>query len=180
MAIPPVEVRIDAGELEAIGRVLGNLSNMTDDVLRHAINRTGDMAFTKVKRVVAKQMGIKVGIAAGAMAVKRANFASLTYRIRSSGGYLSLKEFAARQTRKGVSAAPWGQRRVFPHTFIVKSLGGHVFSRTSAERLPLEKKWGPALPNELVKGESAKAFTDMVGDVLPRRVAHELARVLGT
>jgi len=36
------------------------------------------------------------------------------------------KEFGARQTSKGVSAAPWGERRVFPHTFIVLSRRGQA------------------------------------------------------
>lgn len=175
-----VEVRIDAGQIEAIGRRLGDMSNRTDDVIRRALNRTGDQTFTLLKRVVAKQMGIRVGRAAEQMEVKRANYSQLRYTIVGRGGTLPLKEFAARQTKRGVSAAPWGIRRVFPHTFIIKSKGGQVFSRKSEERGPIEVKWGPALPKELVKDESRKAFEQTVATVFPRRVEHELARLLGT
>ena len=56
-----------------------------------------------------------------------------------SGAHIPLAEFHARQTRRGVSAAPWGQRRVFPHTFIVEQLGGPVFKREGNARLPIRK-----------------------------------------
>src|SRR4029077_6422645 len=45
-----------------------------------------------------------------------------------SGAHTPLAEFHARQTRRGVSAAPWGQRRVFPHTFVVEKFGGQGFT----------------------------------------------------
>jgi len=171
-------VTLDVDDMLRAAGVLDRASNRTPDAVRRAINRTGDQAFTVVKRVVARQMGIRVGVAADQMRRKRASYESLSYVIGARGGYLSLKYFAARQTRRGVSAAPWNVRRVFPHTFIVGKLGGHVFSRTSKKRFPLEKKWGPALPNELVKGETAKAFTETVATVLPRRLEHELGRIL--
>ena len=71
---------------------------------------------------------------------------------------MSLKEFGARQTAKGVSAAPWGKRRVFPHAFIAPTLGGHVFIREGRSRLPIRKLWGPAIPREMVKDQSKEAF----------------------
>ena len=173
-----VGITLDVEDMLKAAGVISGAANRTDDAARRAINRTGDQAFTVVKRVVARQMGIRVGVAADAMRRKRADYGWLTYSIQAKGGYLSLKYFGARQTRKGVSAAPWNVRRIFPHTFIVKSLDGHVFVRTSAKRHPIEKKWGPALPNELVRGETLKAFQETVVTVLPRRLEHELARLL--
>lgn len=188
----PIEIRVDASQLELIEKKLGALSNRTDDVLRRALNRTGDMAFTQVKRAIARQMGMKVGDAAKSLTTRKASYAALRYSINAAGPYLPLKYFGARQLKKGVAATPWAVRRVFPHTFIVSSLGGHVFERSGKrvrmtkgifkgrKRQRLRKLWGPALPNELVKCETAKAFTDTVATVLPRRIEHELARALGT
>ena len=74
---------------------------------------------------------------------------------------LSLKEFSPRQTKAGVSAAPWGKRRVFPHSFIGKN--GHVFVRGKVDgkrvgRLPIYKLFGPNIPKEMVKDEAEKTF----------------------
>ena len=91
--------------------------------------------------------------------------------------HIALAEFHARQTRRGVSAAPWGLRRVFPHTFIVEKLGGQVFRREGGARLPIRKLWGPSLPIELVRGASPAAFEKAAAADLPQRVAHELGRL---
>lgn len=61
---------------------------------------------------------------------------------------------------------------------ITKKLGGRVFIRTSKNRFPIEMLFGPSIPEELVKGESERVFRETVADMLPRRVAHELSRLL--
>lgn len=147
--------------------------------LARALNHTGDKARTQVARVLVKQTGAKYAAIRKAMHSKPASIGALMYRIVSSGGYMSLKEFGARQTNKGVSAAPWGKRRVFPHTFIVSSLGGHVFERKGPSRLPIRKLWGPALPKEMVKDQSKAAFETTVATELPARVVHEVDAILG-
>lgn len=137
---------------------------------RSALNTTGKKVFTETKRAVAKQMGASQArvVKYGHLRRKPAMGNDLQTSIDSKGGYIPLKDFAARQTRPGVTAAPWGQRRLFKSTFIVPKLGGQVFKRTSGKRLPIETLWGPAVPKELVKDESKAAFERIAADVLPR------------
>jgi hypothetical protein len=146
--------------------------------LRRAINHTGDKARTQVGRALVKQTGLKYGRVREELRTINATVGSLSYIIRARGGYVSLKEFAARQTQKGVSAAPWGKRRVFPHTFIVASLGGHVFERKGPARYPIRKLWGPAIPAEMVKDQTKEAFEATVAADLPARVDHEISAIL--
>ena len=49
----------------------------------------------------------------------RANNAALEYLIVSRGGPIPLKHFGAYQTRKGVSAAPWRNRKIYRGAFIL-------------------------------------------------------------
>ncbi|MEO0980736.1 MAG: hypothetical protein AAFY24_25985, partial [Pseudomonadota bacterium] len=136
------------------------------------------------------QTGLKLRTIRSAMVPVRASGGSLTYRIKAKGGDIALKHFAARETRRGVSARPFGQRRVFASTFIkggkfpsrvAIGLGGHVFARTGSGRLPIEKqKSGVIIPREMIKGESAKAWQSTVAVVLPRRVVHEVRRITGS
>ena len=172
------EVAADLNALVSVENVLRQLGNQAPHAIRRAVNRTGDKALTQVTRALAKQTGVKYGVVKRALTVQRANFGRATYRISSRGGYISLKEFNARQTKNGVSAMVWGKRRVFPHSFISEKLGGHVFVRMGRARNPIRKMWGPALPAELVKDETAAAFLATVSTELPLRVAHEIAALL--
>jgi hypothetical protein len=172
-------VRVDARGFNRMAAVFERAGVNVKPALRRAINHTGDKARTHMGRALAKQTGLKYGQVRQALRTIPANVATLVYRIIAKGGYLSLKEFGARQTRKGVSAAPWGKRRVFPHTFIIASLGGHVFERKGAARYPIRKLWGPAIPAEMVKDQSRAAFEQTVEAELPARLTHEVDAILG-
>lgn len=192
-------VQIDATQLHEMVQRLNAIGRKVGPVAARAINRTGDMATTQVKRALAPQMGLGVGKIGERMKISRADANSLSYAIRGFGRPIGMKDFASRQTRKGVSAQPWGDRKVFPHSFVVKSLHGHVFKRTGEKvrmgmkhgrkrdsayagelRQPIKVMYGPGVPKELVKDQSKRAFESTVASVLPRRIAYEMARLFGT
>ncbi|MBB3937921.1 hypothetical protein [Aureimonas phyllosphaerae] len=166
-------------------RALGN--DESRKVLNRAINRTGEMARTKVVRALTKQTGLKRQVIVRAVKTKRSSWEGLTYVMETQGGDVGLRFFGARETRKGVSAAPFGGRKVFAGTFMqggrfpnrkALGLGGKVFARVGKARTPFrEEDSGVVIPAEMVKGATADAFTSTVSDVLPRRLAHEIARV---
>jgi hypothetical protein len=92
---------------------------------------------------------------------------------------VSLKEVRARQTSKGVSAAPLAKRRVFPHTFIAQSMGGHVFERKGKSRFPIHKLWGRRSQSSSSRRKSKLAFETTVHAELPARLEHEISALLG-
>lgn len=165
-------------------------------VANRAINRAGDMAKTQVIRALTKQTGLPRKTIVEAIKVKRSahggpdgGIGGLEYRMTTRGANVSLKYFGARETRQGVSAAPFGQRQIFPETFIKGgrfpkrvplNMGGHVFKRIALVRLPIEKQTSDvAIPREMLKGETARVFQSTVASVLPRRLAHEINRATG-
>ncbi len=135
---------------------------------------------------MARQTGLKLRIIRKALVPTRASASRLEYRIKARGGDIALKYFSARETGKGVSANPFGKRKVFTSTFIkggkfpsrvTLNMHGHVFARDGSDGMPIEKqKSGVILPNEMVQGASAEAWRSTVAKVLPRRVLHELRR----
>lgn len=169
---------IDTKAFEQLATRLAAAGKNIRPALARAINHTGDKARTQVARALVKQTGAKYRAIREAMTSRMASAGTLVYRIVSRGAYMSLKEFDPRQTSKGVSAAPWNKRRVFAHTFIVPSLGGHVFERTGRGRLPIRKLWGPAIPKEMLKEQSKEAFETTVATELPNRVEHEIGAIL--
>ncbi|WP_414833590.1 hypothetical protein [Afifella sp. YEN Y35] len=163
-------------------------------VKRRALNRAGDQARTAAGRELAGQTGLKKAYTGKKLrdGTTRAKAGRLLYTIKVQGGDVPLKYFDAKETRKGVSAKPFGKRQVFEHSFIkgglfprrkVLNMGGHVFEAATdigAWGRPFEKKKsGVVLPTELVKGATAAAWEKVGTRVLQERIAHEIKRATG-
>lgn len=192
-----LEVRVDAADLARMANLIGAAGKMAPVAIARAVNHTGDKARTGMIRALTKQTGLKRKVIVKALKVTRAatggsagaGAATSVYVIRSRGGNVSLKYFGARETRRGVSAAPWGQRQVFTGTFIrgghfpnrvaIPKLGGQVYERTGPGRMPIRKaKSGLYIPAEMVRGATAAAFQSIARTDLPDRLVHELLRVM--
>lgn len=170
---------------EEAAEILG--SAKLREVENRAVNRTGDMARTQVYRSLAKQTGLKRGVIVRAVRTTRSDPGSLAYTMRAQGGDIALKYFGPRETRAGVSAAPFGRRRVFAGTFLkggrfpmrkaIAAFKGNVMFRTGPARFPVDvEQSGVIIPNEMVKGATKAAFEATVAKVLPQRIAHEIKR----
>lgn len=180
---------VDVRGMERYGNMLGALGEQAPKAINRALNRTGDMARTQVIRALAAQTGLPQRTIRAAIGVKRSTWSDLSYVMGAVGGDVSLKYFSPRETRRGVTAAPFGRRQTFDGTFMrggsfargrVKlNMGGHVFERVGSSRLPIAKVYsGVVIPDEMVTGASREAFERVVEDVLPRRVDHEISRIL--
>lgn len=174
-------IAVDASALERVSAAFRDLSQRQKTVVvTRALNRVGDQAYTQVVRDVAKQTGAKQRRVRAVVDKKKAwaNSGSV-YRIVARDGHMPLKDFNARPVKKGVSAAPWNKRRIFRGTFMVASLGGNVFRRVGEGRTPIKKLWGPAIPKEMVRGETAKNAMSLIRTKLPERIIHETEFELG-
>ncbi|GAA3849518.1 phage tail protein [[Pseudomonas] carboxydohydrogena] len=186
--MPGIDYRVDLSPLSKIGNALQAAGKQIPLVMTRAINHTGLKARTAMRRVLVKQTGLKARTINRAVKSTK-SFNGSAFVIRSAGGNIRLKFFNARETRKGVTAAPWNERRLYPGTFIKGGvfpnrkdlgMGGQVFERTSRSRFPIKgKKSGLYIANEMVSGASHDAFYSVVNADLAPRIEHELYRVLG-
>jgi hypothetical protein len=183
MAIATLE--IDASKVESLAKLFKLAQQRAPAAIGRAIKRTGDMTATRVVRSLTAQTGLKRPVIV--RAVKKQP-AGMQYRLKTRGGNVALKYFKARETRKGVSAAPWNARRVFTGTFIkgglfpkrkALNLGGQVFARTGASRVPIAKqKSGLFIPTEMISGATRATFLNAVRTILPPRLQHEISAIL--
>ena len=144
--------------------------------LRRAINRTGEKAYTHVKRALVKQMGLpsqKLFSDDRALKTRRASVGHLAFEIQSSGKAIRAKEFRHRVGQKGITFYPWNVRHFIRSAFVIPAYGGNFYRRRTAKRFPLEALYGPNINKELVKDLSAAAFNATVAE-LPARVEHEI------
>lgn len=197
------EIKIDVRD-EALRRFANQLGALGDGlaktVMARALNHEGDKGRTQVKRTLVKQTGIRYGKINEAVKTVRATRMTLEYRIEARGEETNLNLFGARdrsglrmnlkgadvgkaqqadqKNRSGVSAAPWGRRMIFKHSFIVPAYGDRVYIRTEkGSRFPLRQVFGPNIARELVKAETAETFRKGSAGIADR-IAHEIARVL--
>lgn len=176
-AITTITFRIEGHGLSRVTAAIDTLAGTSRQkaALRRALNHTGDKAYTLVRRELSMVMGLKqADLQRRGLSRRRANSADMMYQIVGRGGFIPLKDFAARPGVRGVSAAPWGVRRMFKGTFIVGTIGGNVFKRVGKKRLPIEKLWGPAIPREMVREAVSTAFYYVAETELPARVEHEV------
>lgn len=173
-----IGVNINSREIAYLAGKLAAAVAQHPAAVARALNRTSPETRTAMARALVKQTGLRYGAIRRALVITRASTAFLATMITARGSYLPLKLFGARQTKRGVSAAPWGKRRVFPHTFIIPAYGGNVYVRQTRRRFPIEKLLGPAIPVEFVKDRSAEAFYLTAPVTLAKRLDHELARLL--
>lgn len=165
----------------ALQRFENQLAHLSDrqvlQVMARALNHEGDKGRTQISRALVSQTGIKYSQVTKGLRTIRASTNSLEYQLVQRGEETNLNLFGARETKSGVSAAPWNVRRIYPGSFQVPAFGNKVFKRVGEKRFPIKPLYGPNLAREIVKGEAKAAF-ERIPRTLAERVGHEIYREL--
>jgi hypothetical protein len=184
-----VDLKFDFSDTKKISNALKAAGTKIHLIMARAVNHTGAKARTAMIKALVPQTGLKRRTMDKALKATKA-FNGSNFEINAKGGNVRLKFFGARETRKGVSAAPWNKRRVYPSSFMKggrfpkrvqgKIPQGVVWQRTGGSRFPVRTlRSGLFIPTEMVTGPSEAAFHAVVDRDLNKRIAHELYRVLG-
>lgn len=169
-----INITFDVRGLQAWADAIDRFAEELPAAASRALNRAGDQATTRVGRVLADETGAGVRDVRDSIEQVPSTPDDLVYTISVSGEWMPLSEFDPHETRKGISARLWGERRAFPNTF---EFNDEVFHRTGKERLPIEKLWGPNLAVEAARGATEQVIRDTVAEVLPERLQHEIGRL---
>lgn len=185
----------DTSALTGFENMLGAIGADAPKVINRAIARTGDMARTQVIKTLAVQTGLPQKIIRRSLKVTRPSKGYPLYVIHSAGGDVSLKYFRRRETTDGVEAylgSARGKEVFLGDTFFkggafpgrrveirYRQMGGHVYGRVGGRTQLQRINSGVFIPAEMVDGASALAFEQTVERVLPRRLNHEVGRILG-
>jgi hypothetical protein len=184
-----MRLTIDARASKAISALLDGMEKDIRKQVRIAVNKAGQRMESKMAKMVREEINVT------AKAVKRvitrprlADETNLFTTIEvGKDKRIPLKEFGARQGRKGVTyrISKRGGKKLLPSGFIVRSLGGHVFVREGEKvlagkgrykgkmRQPIVKKYGPSVwgffANRTVKEKiQADANAELETQVLER------------
>lgn len=180
-------IDVNAAGLHGLADLFAQARALAPVAVARALNATNSKVNTQIGRVLPKQTGLKSGEVKAALKREMASAGHLVAAIRARGPYIPLMKFGARETKKGVSAAPWGKRRVFSGTFtrggrfphrVALAMGGHVFKRLGKSRLKIAIAYGPAIPVEMLKDASKAAYEQTVARELPGDLDRALGSVL--
>lgn len=166
-----------------IERLTRNLSDLQRRRLPRAINSTLNKVATTVRKESVKEISRASGLKAKDVRARvdliRSNFTRLEAIVKASGKHSNIARFNARQTRRGVSAAPWRKRRVFPGAFLGNQ-GRTAFIRTGKGRLPVKSLAGPSIPREFARDTAKKVLLDVGArrfrEILPRELRFVLSQ----
>jgi hypothetical protein len=163
--------------LEGTEQLRKNLSYVEREAfpkaLARALNRTAKTVRTRNARSVAAHMGSKISGVKRRYEIRPASPARTEATIKVTGDALNLAEYKARQVSRGVSAAPWGRRRIFPTAFLTRIHGNRlvmVRRKRGTERvgrLPIRPVLGPGIAKSAARDEMAEERQEIVDERLP-------------
>jgi hypothetical protein len=160
-----------------ISKALAMLTSLERDLVPRAasaaLNRVAVSARAVAVQEIARTTGLTQAEVRQRLDIRTANRNYLAASISAVPWSPNLIRYAARQTKAGVSAAPWRNRRVHKHTFIGNQ-GRTVFVREGKSRLPIKSVRGPSVPKEFMQGYAIKAMQARVAE----RFALEFDRAL--
>jgi len=185
-----VDVRWADQNLKRYGKRIAELHQKFPNVLPRIVNQVGNRAKTQVIRALTAQTGLPrktIIKAIGNPGTARPGH--LSYEMRTRGGNIRLKYLAPRETRKGVTAKPWGKRQLFAGTFMrggrfpnrvdVPHFDGHVYRRLNRSGTKItQARSGMFIPVEMTKGATRSAFLRIAEPLLQQRVEAALNKLI--
>lgn len=160
-----IDIKVDVTGLKQFADRLSQAKAKMPGALSALVMQVGPEATSQMKRVLPAQTGLKFKTINKAL---KGSGRGSVYTIKSKGGDIRLKFFNPRETAKGVTAAPWNARRLYPATFIRSGwwpkrgkpvAHGQVMRRVGKSKFPITvARSGLYIPEEMVKGNSAVVF----------------------
>lgn len=176
-------VEISAEDLKRVGKILSGIENGTEKAVSSAVNRSAAFAKTAAARRVASDYYIKVSDVKKTINVKKASYSNLEANMISRGHAISLSKFKVNTGKPVLKVAvkKEGGLKPLPGAFQAKVGGGHkgVFERVGSSRLPIEGKYGPAIPSILGSKSVSEHIEDLAMGKVYERLDHEIGRILG-
>lgn len=141
-----------------------------------ALNRTADAVRSSAVKSISADIGVKQKAVRDAVRIQKARQGTLEARVVATGARIPIIDLKARETKKGITWAFRGARRLIPHSFIATMRSGHkgVFKRRGRTRLSIDELFGPSIPLVF----SRKRILESLKQIASDRMLKELKSAL--
>lgn len=196
------DIKLDQASWTRAQIMLSGVRNGARKVIMRSVNKTLTGVRTDTVNEIRKDVNITATAIRKTIRIEKASLSRLSARVTSKQKYgTGLVNFGARQTTKGVSVQVLRRkgRSLIRHAFIASPKGGRqVFWRKGKQhvgirpfqknfpygklprryRLPIEKLWGPAVPDLMKHVKTFDAIERKAGVRLDKNFNHELDYLL--
>ena len=177
------ELRVEKNALETAAQRLEGIPDGINTAVMRSFNRALSEGRTAATREVAKQYTLKAKDVRPSFAMHQASRSSLNAELVSRGARLPLETFAHRP-RTDTTGNKRKEIRVSVRRGALKPLGqafvyrGQILQRLGSTRLPVQKKFGPAIPSMLEDNQVADVVVETLSKSVDKRLEHETIRLL--
>ena len=164
-----MEVKVNSNFKKAL-RDIGNVPRKyVQKAMVTALNKVGAEVVTQAKRELKDATGLKAGTVAKKIKKDKARRNDETYSIFIKSRYLNLIEFNAKQTKRGVSAKAWGNRKIYRGAFIGSGRNSGkqlVFKKVRGSK-QIKAVHGASLPREFERQDMESIFNKKIRTRFP-------------
>lgn len=181
-----VRLKVPYDELRRTRDLLQHVPQGAERATARAMNRTLEGARTEVVRSVTSTYIIRAADVRETITIDKASADKLQARLRSQGAVIGLQHFqhspkAATNPRPKVGirvrVRKDSRASALPGTFIAGGRIG-IFQRAGRDRLPLERRFGPAVPSMVGTVVEEQQIERQAGDRFIRELNHEIDYLL--
>ncbi|HEY4623844.1 MAG TPA: phage tail protein [Solibacillus sp.] len=182
-----VTVDVDERRIREIQSQLGALQNKAPAIIARAMNRANTAIATSVNKGVRAKYYVKATDIKSATKKTDASPGNLSAKVDIKGSPIGLDKFKVspktvnpkRKSRLKIAVKKNGGNAV-PGAFNANVNGIKVMKRTGRKRLPIERLYGPSIPQMAKNEEVANAARRRGGQVFEDRLKHEIRRLVGS
>jgi hypothetical protein len=178
-------VKVDRDLLHDVQKRLGTFSDKAPNAIANALNRALTTVAAQVSREVRKEYNIKAKDVKATLSKTRASRANLSAIVRSQGEVVPLDRFKVspktpqpkRKKPIKVAVKKTGLKPLL-RAFVVDLHGIKVFRRKTKHRLPIQRLFGPSIPQMLGNEEILNKINREGKEMFYKRLDHEINRIL--
>lgn len=180
-----IELTVPERQIQAIEEQLEQIPTQTPHIIRRALNRSLTTMQTTAKREVREQYHIKATHIQDHLSSQKATTSNLQVRLQGKGRPIPLDHFKYSpktpnpRRKKAISVAVKKDgNKPLPGGFVVDINGNKIFKRVGKKRLPIDRLFGPSLP-QMIDGNEIPENVKTAGmDTFEKRVDHDVSRLL--
>ncbi len=175
-----MKISIDAAGLEDARKALEGIPGGIERATSRAVNRAILAARTEGTKDVGKEYVIRASDVKANMTIKKAGAGDISAALSVKGSAIDIQKFKVKVKKSGIFVqVKRSGGAELPHSFFVTTNGLGIYHRQESSRLPIQKEWGPSMPQMIGNPAIIEAMSQKSQEAIEKRLPHEVNAILG-
>lgn len=181
-----VTVNVDEKRIKEIQNQLGSMGGRAPQAISRAMNRAIAALDVEANKGIRKKYHVKAGDVKSATTRKKTSPSKLSASVEMAGSPMGLDKFKVspktvnpkRKSQLKISVRKDRGAKTIGGAFNANIAGVKVMKRTGKKRLPIDRLFGPSVPQMAKNEEVSLAAGRRGGVVFEERLRHEIGRLI--